>query len=73
MANPETSGRFHSEWCSLIYPRLLLARDFLTPDGAIFISIDHVTSVFGDPTIHSPNTEDRDIKNNPLSSVFGDT
>ena len=40
VANPETSGRFHSDWCSMIYPRLLLARDFLTPDGAIFISID---------------------------------
>lgn len=32
--------RFHSAWCSMIYPRLLLARDFLKPDGAIFISID---------------------------------
>lgn len=32
--------RFHSDWCSMIYPRLLLARDFLKPDGAIFISID---------------------------------
>lgn len=40
VANPESNGRFHSDWCSMIYPRLLLARDFLTQDGAIFISID---------------------------------
>lgn len=40
VANPESNGRFHSDWCSMIYPRLLLARDLLTQDGAIFISID---------------------------------
>lgn len=40
VANPETNGRFHSDWCSMIYPRLLLARDLLTNDGVIFISID---------------------------------
>jgi adenine-specific DNA-methyltransferase len=38
--NTETNGRFHSDWCSMIYPRLKLARDFLTDDGVIFISID---------------------------------
>lgn len=40
VANLESNGRFHSDWCSMMYPRLLLARDMLTPDGAIFISID---------------------------------
>lgn len=40
VANPESNGRFHSDWCSMIYPRLLLARDLLTSDGVIFISID---------------------------------
>jgi len=40
VANPESNGRFHSDWCSMMYPRLLLARDLLSPDGAIFISID---------------------------------
>lgn len=40
VANPESNGRFHSDWCSMIYPRLLLARDLLTEDGVIFISID---------------------------------
>lgn len=38
--NAETRGRFHSDWCSMMYPRLLLARDLLCDDGAIFISID---------------------------------
>lgn len=40
VANPEGNGRFHSDWCSMMYPRLLLARDLLSSDGAIFISID---------------------------------
>ena len=38
--NESTNGRFHSDWCSMIYSRLLLARDLLRPDGVIFISID---------------------------------
>lgn len=38
--NPESSGRFHSSWLSMMYPRLKLARNLLTQDGAIFISID---------------------------------
>lgn len=37
--NVETRGRFHSDWCSMMYPRLLLARDMLSDDGVIFISI----------------------------------
>lgn len=37
--NTETNGRFHSDWCSMIYPRLQLARNLLTDDGVIFISI----------------------------------
>jgi adenine-specific DNA-methyltransferase len=38
--NTESNGRFHSDWCSMIYPRLLLARNLLRDDGVIFISID---------------------------------
>lgn len=38
--NSDTNGRFHSDWCSMLYSRLLLSRNLLTPDGAIFISID---------------------------------
>ena len=40
VANLESNGRFHSDWCSMMYPRLMLARDLLGDDGAIFISID---------------------------------
>ncbi|MBL3590259.1 MAG: site-specific DNA-methyltransferase [gamma proteobacterium endosymbiont of Lamellibrachia anaximandri] len=40
VANTETNGRFHSEWLSMIYPRLKLARNLLTDDGSIWISID---------------------------------
>jgi adenine-specific DNA-methyltransferase len=38
--NPETSGRYHSNWLSMIYPRLKLSRNLLSDDGLIFISID---------------------------------
>ena len=38
--NTDTNGRFHSDWCSMIYPRLVLARNLLADDGVIFISID---------------------------------
>ena len=37
--NTETNGRFHSDWLSMMFSRLRLAKDFLTDDGAIFISI----------------------------------
>lgn len=39
--NTDSNGRFHSDWCSMIYSRLLLARNLLTDDGVIFISIDN--------------------------------
>ena len=38
--NTDTNDRFHSDWCSMIYPRLVLARNLLANDGVIFISID---------------------------------
>ena len=38
--NTDSNGRFHSDWCSMIYSRLMLARTLLKDDGAIFISID---------------------------------
>lgn len=38
--NTDTNGRFHSDWCSMIYSRLMLARNLLKYDGVIFISID---------------------------------
>jgi adenine-specific DNA-methyltransferase len=39
-ANPETSGRYHTHWLNMMYPRLKLARNLLRDDGVIFISID---------------------------------
>ena len=38
--NTDSNGRFHSDWCSMIYSRLMLSRNLLTDDGVIFISID---------------------------------
>lgn len=40
VSNTETNGRFHSDWLSMIYPRLRLAKRFLAPDGVILVSID---------------------------------
>ena len=39
-SNPESNGRFHTDWLNMMYPRLLLAKNLLTDDGVIFISID---------------------------------
>jgi adenine-specific DNA-methyltransferase len=38
--NKETSGRFHTDWLDMIYPRLILARGLLSEDGVILVSID---------------------------------
>ena len=40
VSNPESNGRYHSDWLSMIYPRLRLARNLLKDEGVIFISID---------------------------------
>ena len=40
LENPRTGGKYHSNWLNMMYPRLYLARKFLTKDGVIFISID---------------------------------
>jgi adenine-specific DNA-methyltransferase len=40
VANPDSNGRYHSDWLSMIYPRLKLARNLLCDDGVIFISMD---------------------------------
>lgn len=42
VANPDTNGRFHSDWCSMIYSRLKLARNLLKDNGVVFISISDV-------------------------------
>ena len=41
-SNADTSGRYHSDWCSMMYPRLRLARELLSDDGVIFISISNI-------------------------------
>jgi len=56
--NTESNGRFHSDWCSMMYPRLQLARNLLTDDGVIFISID--------------DNENKNLKN-LCEEIFGDT
>ena len=40
VTNSESNGRFHTDWLNMMYPRLKVARDLLTDDGVIFISID---------------------------------
>ena len=40
VSNTESNGRFHTDWLNMIYPRLKVAKDLLTEDGAVFISID---------------------------------
>lgn len=40
VANPKTNGRFHSDWLTMMYPRLFIARNILKDDGVIFVSID---------------------------------
>ena len=54
--NTESNGKFHSDWCSMIYSRLMVARSLLTEDGVIFISID--------------DNEQRNLKN-ICDEVFG--
>ena len=39
-SNPESNGRFHTDWLNMMYPRLMLAKNLLSDDGVIFISID---------------------------------
>ena len=50
--NTDANGRFHSEWCSMIYARLMVARSLLSDDGVILISIDdceqeHIKAIIG--------------------------
>lgn len=47
--NPELTGRFHSKWLSMMYPRLFLAKNLLSEDGVVFISI-------GDQELHNLRT-----------------
>lgn len=73
--NTETNGRFHSDWCSMMYPRLKLARNILADDGVIFISIDDneqknlkklCDEVFGESNFIANIIIDGTPKNDPL-------
>ena len=44
VANPDSNGRYHSDWLDMMYPRLKLARNLLAEDGVIFVSIDDAES-----------------------------
>jgi adenine-specific DNA-methyltransferase len=70
--NSESNGRFHSDWLSMLYPRLKLARNFLRDDGVIFVSIDDVEfpnlrklldEVFGESNFLATLVWDRNRKN----------
>lgn len=65
VTNTENNGRFHTDWLNMIYPRLKLAKDLLSDDGVIFISIDDNESgnlrklcddIFGEPNFVSDIT-----------------
>ena len=77
--NTDSNGRFHSDWCSMIYSRLMLARSLLAEDGAIFISIDNgeldsltkiCNEVFGADNFRNTILVRRRIKS--LNSQFAD-
>lgn len=70
--NAESNGRFHSDWLSMLYPRLKLARNFLRDDGVIFVSIDDVEfpnlrkildEIFGESNFLATLVWDRNRKN----------
>jgi adenine-specific DNA-methyltransferase len=77
--NTDTNGKFHSDWCSMIYPRLMVARSLLTEDGVIFISIDDgelnnmkriCDEIFGSANFRNTILVRRRIKS--LNSQFAD-
>jgi adenine-specific DNA-methyltransferase len=74
-SNPETSGRYHTDWLNMMYPRLLLARNLLSNDGVIFISIDDseqsnlkkmCDEIFGEQNFIAVIIVDGTPKNDPL-------
>ena len=79
VANTESNGRFHTDWLNMIYPRLKVAKDLLSEDGVIFISIDDneainmrrvCDEVFGAANFRNTIITRRRIKS--LNSQFAD-
>ena len=82
VANPETSGRYHSDWLSMMYPRLKLARTLLKDNGFIFISIDErevanleklCAEVFGDENFIGAFPVVMNLKGNQDAFGFAET
>ena len=78
--NTETNGRYHSDWLNMMYPRLKLARNLLTDDGVIFISIDDneqanlkkiCDEIFGEENFRNVIQTRRRVKS--LNSQFSET
>jgi adenine-specific DNA-methyltransferase len=76
VANPETNGRFHSDWLNMMYPRLRLARNLLREDGAMFISINDVevsalrqicAEIFGEKNVIGTIVWNNVTDNNPTN------
>lgn len=77
VANTESNGRFHSDWLSMMYPRLKLARNLLAEDGVILVSIDEnevvnlrvlLSEVFGDANFLNAFVWVNNLKGRQLSS-----
>src|SRR6266699_425721 len=77
VSNPESGGRYHSAWLSMMYPRLFLGRQLLRDDGVIFVSIDDnevhnlrlvMNEVFGEENFLAQVT----ILSNPKGRVLGE-
>lgn len=79
VANPESNGRFHSDWLAMMLPRLKLAKNLLAEDGAIFISIDEgeksalislCNEIFGESSLRNVLAVRRRVKS--LNLQFAD-
>ena len=77
-SNTESSGRFHTDWLNMIYPRLKLARNLLRSDGVIFVSIDDnevnnlksvCNEVFGEENLLNQIVLENDSRARPYGSV----
>lgn len=82
VTNPETSGRYHSEWLTMMYPRLKLARNLLKEEGCIFISIDEhevcnlekiCSEIFGESNLVGVIPVIMNLKGNQDSFGFAET
>jgi adenine-specific DNA-methyltransferase len=82
VSNPKSSGKYHANWLSFMYPRLRLAKDLLKEDGVIFISIDDneienlrllCDDIFGEENFIGELPTIMNLKGNPDNFCFTDT